>query len=81
MEDNLINAENARNVKIYTIAIFVKNICEEFKIDCGIIGHHLINLIIMKNEAIPRVIRDISRIIYLQFNLLIYLTYSEKHIK
>ena len=41
MEENLINAENARNVKIYTIAIFVKNICEECKIDCGIIGHHL----------------------------------------
>ena len=41
MEDNLINAENARNVKIYTIAIFVKNICEECKIDCRIIGHHL----------------------------------------
>ena len=44
-----------------------RNLCKECKIDCEIKKHPLINLEDMKNETISKVIRDISRIIYLQF--------------
>ena len=44
-----------------------RNLCEECKIDCEIKSHHLIKLINMRDATISKVIREISRIIYLQF--------------